>query len=68
MPTRHDAVLAAIPLVALGGAGLDRLLPVLESTVGVGGEFSVVPFTVLGLVTALGVIGNETVVRPYRLN
>lgn len=64
MPTRYDAVLAAIPLLALGGLALDRLAHATESLVGVGGAVAALPLTVAGLVAALALIGHEVLARP----
>lgn len=59
MVTHHDVVLAVVPLLAVSGMALSRAVVVLESTVGVGGRLAGIPFTALGLVCALGVIGRE---------
>jgi len=56
MVDRPDAVLATIPLLAISGVVVSRAVPVVESTVGVGGQLEPVPFTALGLVASLAVV------------
>jgi hypothetical protein len=62
MVSRPDALLAAIPLLAVGGLALGRTVHVTESVAGVGGSLSGVPFAAIGLVAALGVILHEVLV------
>jgi hypothetical protein len=59
MVDRPDAVLAVIPVLALGGLALGRTVHVAESVAGVGGSLSGIPFAAIGLVAALGVIAHE---------
>lgn len=63
MATREDAVLVAIPLLALGGPAMARLMRVVGPTLGVG-RLTAVPFTMLGALAALALIGFVTVIRP----
>jgi len=65
MVDRPDAVLAVIPLLAVSGVAVSRLLSVVESTVGVGGQLDPVPFTVLGLFASLAVVVLEVVDPPF---
>lgn len=62
MVSRYDAVLAAIPALALGGILLERTVHLANAAVGVGETLSLVPFATLGLVAALAVIGRELLV------
>jgi hypothetical protein len=62
MVSRPDAVLAAIPLLAIGGLVLGRTVHVTESLAGVGGSLAPVPFAAIGLTAALAVILRELLV------
>lgn len=62
MVDRPDLVLAAIPLLALGGPLLGRTVSLTESLAGVGGSLSPIPFAAIGLAAALAVILRELLV------
>jgi hypothetical protein len=62
MVSRYDAVLVAIPLLAVGGAALGRSLRFTAATLGVGGRLAAVPFAALGVAAALVVIARELLV------
>lgn len=64
MAERADAVLAAIPVLAVGGVWLGWAVRYLEATVGVGGRLAPVPFAALGIVGAAVVIGHELATGP----
>ena len=53
---RPDMVLTAIPVLVFSGVLLERLAPLLESTVGVGGTVSQLPLPVLGYLAASAVV------------
>ena len=67
MATHEDAVLVAIPLLALGGLAVARLVEVVGPTLGVG-RLAAVPFTILGALAALALIAFVTVIRPPTRN
>ena len=64
MAEREDVVLVAIPLFALGGPVVARLVRFLEPMLPMGIRLAAVPFTTLGPLAALALIGYELLVRP----
>ncbi|WP_135822628.1 hypothetical protein [Halostella litorea] len=64
MVTRYDAVLAAIPAVAVTGVVLHAGVRALDSTVGLTGSPAQYPLWIGGFLAALALIAHEMVTFP----
>jgi hypothetical protein len=64
MASRYDAVLAAIPLVALSGFVLEAGARMLGAVAGVGGSLAQLPLWVVGFLGALCLITHEILTLP----
>ncbi len=64
MVDRADAILVAIPLLAVGGPAIGRGISYVEATLGIGGELASVPFAALGILGAAAVVGHALFVEP----
>jgi len=64
MASRYDAVLAAIPLLALSGFVLEAGARMLGTVTGVGGSLAQLPLWAVGFLGALCLITHEILTLP----
>jgi|GEM_PF-4048773 len=64
MPTRHDVVLAVLPLLVLSGIVLQSFAGVLERVAGIGGGLEQLPLAIPGIIAAVALVGHELAISP----
>lgn len=63
MASRHDVVLAILPLLILSGVVLQSFASALERLLGVGGVEQL-PLALIGVLAAAALVGHELAVAP----
>lgn len=64
MATRHDVVLAVLPLLALSGIVVQSFAEVLEQVAGIGGGLEQLPLAIPGVLAAAALVGHELAISP----
>ena len=68
MATRYDAVLAAIPVVAVSGVLLEAAARTATAATGMGGSVAELPLWIAGFLAALCIITHEILTLPVEDN